>query len=353
MKQVISVIMVVLLILFISSGCKNRNLSGQGKYISFTLDVEIGYGDFKFESHVYCYDLETKQLSRVGVVPDNSQYPVTAYDRSANKIYYSASSLDDERVVHQSTDQLYVLDLNTGEAKALTNALYAINYIIPTEKEVALITWPLKSSNNSLMLYTWNKTSHDLKCLSWDEDISFWKVYYDPDTGELTASGYSSMEFLYRIGHQDETSFIQPESTIYSINVHDGAHEDLFVIKNTNLIIQTNILSILRKNDEIIAYTKEDIKDGYQLSHDYDIISYDLRGNKTGDYKYNKKLQGFTDFVYISSEGRYIYYIGSIGTNGNALCSYDTFLDETNVIFESKPIPNYTHIISAIVLSDY
>jgi hypothetical protein len=325
----------------------------QPKYISFTVTNKIigETEDKEFESHVFCYDLQTHDVQEVGVVPYNSQYPLTAYDRPSNKIYYSASTLKGER--QHTGDQLYSLDLNTNETERLTEGLYAINYIIPTENEVNLIAAPLGVTGVRLYPYSWDKTSGILKNLSWDEDMMFRHVSWRPGTSELFARTYSVSEFYRRLENQGETMFFMPDSEIYSVDMRTGAHEKLFGIESTNLIVGTDIEVFTFVNNKIIASVSEEIKDGFAVRSERGLYSYDLSDNERTIYQYGEKLKGLSQFVYISDDERYVYYISITNTDviANTLCVYDTEEDKTDVIYEAAL--GFDFINNATILADY
>ena len=352
MKKAFSLLCVLCLAICSFAGCSNSKQQNNPQYISFTVTNQVKGSDTQFESHIFCYDLETRALNEVGVVPYNAQYPLTAYDRSANTIYYSASVLEGER--QHTGDQLYALDLSTNEAKALTNELYAINYIIPTEKEVILVACPLEASTISLLLFSWNKDTNKLNPFSWDEDLNFSKVYGDPGTGHLTAVGFSASEYDYRLEHQDDTPYFPPDSSVFDIDLRAKTHKELFTFSSGGSLLGTEITSVIGKKDTVIANIKEMTRDEKKATENAGIYSYNFSGNKLGAYPHSEKLKDLEAFVYISPDDRYLYYLAKGQTEGadNALYVYDAVLDKTDIIYESSK--NSDNMINnAIVLSDY
>ena len=333
-----------------SNGISNKYKFENSKYISFTVTNELtGTGEAPgtiFESHVFCYDLQTQALSEVGVVPYNSQYPLTAYDRSENKIYYSASAMEGGRMPN-STDQLYSLDLISNETTKLTSEFYAINYIIPLDEDIILVACPLNAP--TLMLFSWSKKTNTISKISWDEDLTFTNVYYQHDTHHLLAFAYSSSEHQYRISHQDIAPYVPLDFEVYNIDWKRKVQEKLFTIQqNAHMTDRIDIESTILHDEGIIAKIRERIRDGYYTKTIDCVVKYDFSGNRIDVNRYTEKLEGLTDFIYITDDERYIYYIKS---EGNTLCVYDTLNDMTDVIYEA--VFGYSFVNNATVLSDY
>ena len=355
-----SILVYLIIVVFCSvSGCDSVTPNSEKPqeaqiYISFTVTNEIisKTPGTLFESHVFCYDIQSQALHEVATVPYNSQYPLTAYDRPENKVYFSASALKGGRM-RNASDKLYSLDLTNNEIKVLTNNLYAINYIIPTRNNIILVACPLDSPEITLMLYSWDKSSRKLKELSWESDITFSKVYYQPDTHYLIASTFSSSEDLFRIRNQDKTPYITPDKEVYRIDFNNAKHEKLFALEGNNLIVSTDINSIVLNDNKIVAFIREKFKDGYYVFSEEGIYSFDYSGDERTPFIDREKLKGLSDLVYISNDKRFIYFISSaLGEqSSNALCKYDTVTDKIEIIYEA--VLGYNFINNATALSDY
>jgi hypothetical protein len=82
-------------------------------------------------------------------------------------------------------------------------------------------------------------------------------VNYNPDTSRLIALAYSSSEDQYRISHQDRIPYVSPDITIYSMNINTRAHEKLlpykakvqsFVLMSLPLLSRMMGLSLILKS---------------------------------------------------------------------------------------------------------
>jgi hypothetical protein len=66
-------------------------------------------------------------------------------------------------------------------------------------------------------------------------------------------------------------------------------------------------------------------------------------------YSYGGKLEGLTDFVYITEDSRHIFFIRNGGDGSNELCRYDVSSGETNVIYFAKY--GYEELNNAVILA--
>jgi hypothetical protein len=326
------------------SGAAAEKGEPAGEYISFTVTNEAEGG--MFESHVFCYDIASGKLGEKATVPYNSQYPLAVYDRSADKVFYSASADEGERV--HTGDQLYSFDPETKKTERLTESLYAINYILPWKGKVLAVACPKDIESVTLLLYSWDKAGKSLSKLSWDDDANISQAYMRPDTGELTITTIPSAEDWERIGNQSEGNpYIPPDTSVFSVNAADGSHELLFKQKQ-------EVQTVLSCGDDLIMKEKSYIKDGYSLLTPERILVRDSGGKDKGDWPYAEKLKGLKSLkslVHISDDGGQVYYIAvGEGDSDTELRRYDVKSDKTEVIYAAKS--GYSAINNAVALNN-
>ena len=110
-----------------TTGTEEQNKESK-VYISF-LETRAGPAD-KMKSRVYHLDISSDKVTKRGIVPYFSQYPLAVFSESKNKIFFSM------RAVEFNPDQLCEYDLETKEKKELTKDIFAINYIVPYKDSI-------------------------------------------------------------------------------------------------------------------------------------------------------------------------------------------------------------------------
>ncbi len=303
-------------------------------YISFT--VTSAKADNSFTSRVYYYNLKEEKLEKIASVPYTSQYPYTVYDKNDNMVYYSY------RKANTGNDQLYSYNLKSKKTKRLTETLFAMNYIIPEAERILLITIPLKAEDFALCPIYYEKQTGKLERLDWDRDLTIRNTYSNPRTKEFTVSAFSSSEYWKRMGEQDIRPYTQPPISIYKIVNEKESVEKLFELED-GVFVQ----SVTHMGSMVVYATKKSFD-----AKATKFYAYDSTSGETTPYTYGEKLGKFFDFVYITDDGRYIYYLGYKNNNssGKDLCRYDTVNDEKKVIYSSEI--GYETVNNAVILAD-
>lgn len=194
-------ILVIFLVVSVT-GCQNKpeEISASGKYISYTVTAEND--DKSLEMITFAYDLDDDSNIGVSKMEYNAQYPLTAYDKKNNKVYYS-SRIDD-------ADNLFELDLKTGGTKQLTDSLFAINYIIPVDNELYLVA----VENGVRAMGLFKLVNNKLERILDDVDAFVWKVNYNPDLQTLVFNTYSQSELDKKMEEPDDGTPRQGKNTI-------------------------------------------------------------------------------------------------------------------------------------------
>lgn len=261
---------------------------------------------------------------------------MTVYYRKKNLIYYSAKS---SNIINENSDQLFSYNIKTNEHFQLTDDLYAINYIIPTSREVFMIAAPLGSRTVypvSVMLQ--GDGPQQVQYYQWDDELTVSLLSFNPYINKIAISAYSEPEHSKRIIDQSDTNPYTPVTqTLFLYSFSDN----LFVHKTdvgenfeqSLLLTQNSIHYVGKKTLE-----NELIGESYKLNLDNDEldISVDLSSY------YNKRYIGTN-----SNESIYYY----IDDGRNALISINIDTGEEIIIYEATQESSI--INNAILLKDY
>ncbi len=90
-------------------------------YLSITESYYTGTSETDIGNQCIIYDLQTQKIVHKGSVDYTSAYPLTAYSKNFDDIFFSADSGHGDQVYQYSNNQNI----------QLTDKFYAINYIIP------------------------------------------------------------------------------------------------------------------------------------------------------------------------------------------------------------------------------
>lgn len=103
--------------------------------MSFTLTCEVTdeFSDNTLLSEIYKYDFASENAMLVATIPYEKDYPLGIYLESRNSVLYSGIS---DAV---SGNQVWMLDLETQEAKMLTRDFYYLAFLQPISDSVVLV----------------------------------------------------------------------------------------------------------------------------------------------------------------------------------------------------------------------
>lgn len=135
----------------------------------------------------FLYDLDSGELEEIGGVAYTSQYPLAVYSKGDDVIYFSA---DEE--TGNNRDQVYCLDRKTGDVYRLTEGLFAINYIIPTQDQVIIVA--AGTTETILRPYIYEKSTGEVHKVEVYEDFDVKYCSYNPITERLFLGGFLASE---------------------------------------------------------------------------------------------------------------------------------------------------------------
>lgn len=187
-------LLLLILICLLTGGCKkDKNPVKEEKAylsISVTYDNNGVNSSNGMTTKVIAYDIQTDNVQLIDEVEYTSQYPLTVYDANTQTIFYSA---DDNK----KKDQLYSKSLTTGKIEKLTDSLFAINNIIPTDKFVVLNA--VAHDETILKPYIINRSTGEVTKVEIYKDFSVNHINLNPLTKRLFVGGFLSSEDYGRV----------------------------------------------------------------------------------------------------------------------------------------------------------
>lgn len=305
-------ILVIFLVVSVT-GCQNKpeEISASGKYISYT--VTAVNDDESLEMTTFAYDLDDDSNIGVSKMEYNAQYPLTAYDKKNNKVYYS-SRIDD-------ADNLFELDLKTGNTKQLTDSLFAINYIIPVDNELYLVA--VENGERAMGLFKF--VNNKLERIFDDVDAFVWKVNYNPDLQTLVFNTYSQSELDKNMEEPDDGTPRQGKNTIWTLNTANNEFKKVATTK-------PGYITDISMDEEGNIY--------YCMGYFYQV-------KDNGESQKNSEFNDLGILSVIYNNNKYLYYISNEGT----LNKYSK--DEKNITVLYETSVKKCALNNAIILSSF
>jgi len=285
-----AILLLVVVLSFSGAGCtapeNDKSVEIEENFISLTITHNVISDDNFLESDSCILNLKSKDIETVAKIKHNAQFSLTYYDNQANRVYYSTNT-DKNR---NGGDQLFSYDLYSKQSKQLTDALYAINYIIPMiGGNLFIIT--AKEGNHNISLGYYNVSIEEFVDLEWDNDFFVSIGRRDPKTNNIYVSGYSNSENYKKLDLFNNEIINEPygiDNKVYMVseNVHKLVFElnrryiTSFAINGDKLICKTSLQPIGDLDEQVLIYNlttkKISIKD--KLLIPGDIFHIDKRG---------------------------------------------------------------------------
>lgn len=242
---------------------------------------------------VMTYDLSSKKMTKMADVPYTSQYPLSVVSLPDHKIYYSAD-------VGDKGDQLFSYDLNSKKTEQLSDNLFAINRIVPTTPEGPLVLAAVKKGERTLKTIFYNKSTHTMQFMhDENQDKHTWSISYNPEKKTIYNTQFSEKEQDKRsdIASKKNTFTTPANYKVTEINTNTKQERPIITLKNEQ------ILSMSSSNDQLLLVTARFINHG---NPEYSLVDI-ATGKRT-------KLElpiSSRSFIYMSPDGKGIYYLGS------------------------------------------
>lgn len=237
MKKKIRKVALIFALCFMICGCESSQSEVVKQvpelkdfYLSATISKQVvDSDDVLFENRMY--DFSKDEVTYHQPQKRRSQYALAVYDMQWNSILYTAN---DES---NANDQVFCLNLETEESTKLTTGFYAINYILPREKDI-LIVGAKDSRVLEFMKIDRESKRNEKITIPHEEynDLSVWQAYYVPQTGDILIQTYSESQ-QYRLmeewnnadpGTRDTDLLVPFQHYLYKEN---GSLEYLFTKK--------------------------------------------------------------------------------------------------------------------------
>ncbi len=306
----------------IQSGEKTTPV-GQGQYLSMTYTEYVNgkNADQGMVMRVMTYDLSSKKMTKLADVPYTSQYPLSVVYLPDHKIYYSAD-------VDDKGDQLFSYDLNTKKTEQLSDNLFAINRIVPTTPEGPLVLAAVKKGERTLKTIFYDKSTHTMQFLhDKDLDMNTWSISYNSSKETIYISQFSEngRDKQRDIATKRQSTMLPPDYKVTEIN-NIKQERTVITLKNEQ------ILSMSSSNDQLLLVTARFINSG---NPEYSLVDI-ATGKRT-------KLElpiSSRSFIYMSPDGKGVYYLGSTSLKnqeeGRGVYYYDFTSKTQTPIFIQK-----------------
>jgi len=188
-----------------------------GDYLSITYTEYVNGQDTAagMVMRVGIYDIASKTLSQVSDLPYTSQYPLSVYSRSDNKLYYSAD-------VDDIGDQLFVYDFELHTTTQLTDNLFAINEIVPTSKDGPLLVVAVQKGRRNLQTGIYDEHTQELSFIDdQDTDTNTWVLSYTDNLDKAYLAQYSDEEDYNNLmrANETQTPMVPAKHTVLEIDI--------------------------------------------------------------------------------------------------------------------------------------
>ncbi|WP_274483207.1 hypothetical protein [Paenibacillus polymyxa] len=298
--------------------------SEQGQYLSMTYTEYVNgkNTDKGMVMRVMTYDLNSKKLTKLADVPYTSQYPLSVVSLPDHKIYYSAD-------VGDKGDQLFSYDLNTKKIEQLTDNLFAINRIVPTIPDGPLVLVAVKKGERTLKTMFYNKSTRTMQIMhDENQEESTWSITYNPAKKAIYSAHYSEKERDKQraISNRTQAIMVPPDYKVTEINSSTKRERPIITLK------KEKISSMSSSNDKLLLVTSRLTSFG---TTEYSLVDI-ATGKRT-----KIKLPIFSrQFVYMSPDGKGVYYLGSASEKnedeGRGVYYYDFTSKTQTPIFIQK-----------------
>ena len=286
------------------------------------------------------YDLDKGELKEIASVAYTSQYPLAIYSREDNILYFTA----DEETGH-NRDQVFGLDIATGECYRFSDELFAINYIVPTKDKLIMIAAGIGERN--LSPYIYEKATGEFYKLPVYEDFTVRCCDYNPITERLFISGFLESQdyaLLMELNDQlhngaiyEETPQVLADNYIFELTDNYSKPIQRLFVKEQGIVgglpSDTRDMIYLclsytaphariepKTNSKVLnIQTGELIDSGYFAGLPIDVSSYTMSGDDfyilgmspVGDYTYPRGIYryrpgGEPELLYQQSETAFI-----------------------------------------------
>ena len=305
----------LMLIMLFSADCKNTE--SKEKYITIT--NTYSYKE-DLVMDVLTYNLTNQSISKTASIPYTSQYPLTMYSASNDKVYYTALS-DDKK-----GDELFVMDRHSKKAQQLTNEFFAINNIYPLNEDI-FIAGVRRSDDTAVKPYIYDKETKKVKEIPITNDFFISCAHYDPVKQDLYVSGYLEKEDRNSFDEQDEDGDVKGITNyIYKF---DGNRFKLIYSKRDCYIKSITSCG----NDLIIKWGTT------YFDEDMNLSKICVENEKEESFEFEKsEIKNIADDGLIYADTDNVLYIRQTEKKNDIvyqLCSYDNHNGKINILYEA------------------
>lgn len=283
---------IILLVIVILTGCsisETQDLKGLYLSISSTDEnLKLTNLTYDFDNEKYTEEIELKL---------SSKYSLTVCDYKENVVYYTAKD-------SKELDQIYRYDIEGKETTQLSDCFYAINYIIPREKDIFIVGVLAYQENWVIQSFLLNKETLELEVLNFPiqgiEDFTTWVAATVPESNDIIIQGYSQTEEIKKTdiwNSQTEKEKSNPDvdlKTYFCILKENS--KDIDVLFDREM---PQSYSMVSNGRSIVYSVNRNQGDEYYI--------YDIHLNEERKLGVNQSI--FNNMIYLDSSTKYLYYI--------------------------------------------
>lgn len=216
-------------------------------YITITC---TGYNNGKnnedgMTTQIWCFDPASGMSEQIYDFNTSAQYSLGYYDKKNEDVYYVKRVFKGDNY----GDELFQLNLETGQEIQLTEGIFAINHIIPLEDRIFIVACK-KGERADKLSYIDKKTN---KLVWWEEDKDYCvrSIAINKSNKSIYISAYSMAERDESVRKQKDGDFEMPMHTIYEIEYELNNWKKIFSEK-------WDIRSLMTSNNKITALCEEE-----------------------------------------------------------------------------------------------
>ncbi|QDY86489.1 hypothetical protein FQU75_19300 [Paenibacillus polymyxa] len=219
--------------------------------------------------------------------------------------------------------------MNTKKIEQLTDNLFAINRIVPTIPDGPLVLVAVKKGERTLKTMFYNKSTRTMQIMhDENQEESTWSITYNPAKKAIYSAHYSEKERDKQraISNRTQAIMVPPDYKVTEINSSTKRERPIITLK------KEKISSMSSSNDKLLLVTSRLTSFG---TTEYSLVDI-ATGKRT-----KIKLPIFSrQFVYMSPDGKGVYYLGSASEKnedeGRGVYYYDFTSKTQTPIFIQK-----------------
>lgn len=273
---------------------------------------------------VYSLDLESNKVDMKWSFDETAQYPLAAYSRHDNSLYYTQRVENDET---GKGDQLFSKNLSTGEVLQVSEELFGVNYIVPLDTD-RIVYVAAEKQSRVLSVFLYDKKTKRTTMADLPDDMSIQLLSYNALTGQLIGSGRYETEERAAADASNQGKgqrFVPPDYYIYDFTDFDNIQ---LLYKTENRQLQR----LASDTDGHIIFTQSDTDRFWGAA--FSTHRYDVKGNTLETLDNLDASMYIGEFLFCAEESW--YFIGVDAADSRGIYAYDLSTKAIRLLFTSE-----------------